>query len=299
MRKLTLSLAALVAASLSFTAPVIAQELEYELRITTDVMMPTGLYRIAFCGPEVGPNTPCKQPVPDENGNMQPTVVARTDSDGDYWVNLKAFQTMYLAKLLGPTETQYLRDYAYTPQFMVWRSTMQLPTGYEEGYVEVTPTMVADLCDYYTNEPEDREGFFPVLTYKIFNERSGKLRESYMPSCMVWATPTAYLVAQRAVLGEPPVLEGFVTLQALAGMLEDGRWFVDYELLQNLGGTDEFDMLLACKSDYPLVNENGETVMQNGQVVMIRETRAACQPGSPANADNMDAPLPYFSFIPF
>lgn len=321
MRNLTLSLVAFAAAlSFSCAAPVAAQELQkwspldeffedfgekepvadWSQAWNTLVPDKNQILSKILCGipieiTEIEPGNCLNRNIE----GVGDVVIVQYDENGNAWLNPSALNEMYLAGDYPRIPVNLVRVFADDAQDQVWASNATLNTAEKNWHVEVTASMFADICALTGGD------FLPVAVNISFNEAGDGLTTMFGPTCFAnMPKKTAYLQKLIEELGGNPA----DTLMTVGGLDKYGRWFVDYSLLEANGLLDTpmdigMGMIvpltdyLACKSAYPLTNENGEMVMQNDQVVMLEEKRAACQPGSPANADNMNTLPPFIVFI--
>ncbi|MFO0500284.1 MAG: hypothetical protein ACK5YK_01205 [Pseudomonadota bacterium] len=256
MRKLTLSLAALVAASLTFAAPVMAQELSE----STLVMEPTALLGPQLCGVDpAGPapkNTDCYVVVPDDNDMPVEKLAASTDIEGNYWISPLIVGDMYSKEMLKVyIDAPSIAQYADQDQTEIWPSTLQLNEADAKTHIEITPVLASELCHIFGQRPYPEEGFVPMAA---LIEDDGMTM--YGPLCVMVGFPTEAHDAWFAARGYT-IPEGHITPLVAVGLLKDGRWFLDYDLMVVNGLTEmmvpfydielPLSTLLNCNEDDP------------------------------------------------
>jgi hypothetical protein len=251
-------------------APVSSQDLTE----STLVPEPSALIGPQICGVEPNSpapiNTDCYVVVPDENDMPVEKLAASTDSFGDYWISPLIVGDMFnkgMLKAYG--SAPIIAAYADENQTAVWPSSIRLNENDAGTHVEITPQLAAELCAIFGKRPYQEEGFVPMA---LLQDQDGF---SYGPVCNIVGFPTQEHLRSFAEAGYP-LSESDQAVFIGVGLLADGRWFVDYALLQHNGLTDmlvpfydielPLSTLLSCQEeDSRLGCQNTEASSRGGE----------------------------------
>lgn len=241
-----------------------------------------------FCR-AVGPNEDCPwiltdandAPQFDRNGNVIMYIVASRDIKGDYWLNPTALSELWMQGSYPQFEASNILAFDFA-------STVRISAADQKAHVEIRKDDAAAICEAFDEDGPNGQfvGFFPMLEIKTIEY--GQRVQAYGPSCFAWlkTTPNYRESYARMFPSDKPLLANEKYSMSFIGLLEDGRWYIDYGLLDYNGlldvpvKIDGFDYqlkdLLYCRPE--------------------NEGRRGCR-NTVASFDGGEAGLPFLSLV--